>query len=471
LIIWQEEQILLDGHNRYAICTQHGIAYGRHEISLPDWDSAQLWILRHQRGRRNATPNQLSYMRGKEYEIQKRQGKRTDLTSGNSYQKFPSTATALAQEHQRSEKTIRNDFAYVKALDTLAEAVGKEVRDKVRDHDLKLTQTEVRALAKMAPQYSYAVKEAIAAVEGAKTPKQARQIVRQTIREAREHTAEMDERCRSEYDADLGLIPPPQPPAPVLVLEPEAPEGDEMTASTLTERERAYLGPRTDKPPGSVAWCWQTIALMKSRWEQRTLDDEGFKALVDELRRHEAWNVVPPEEPYGSLEALLGAELGLDQQRLHDEALLPSKVDNALHEALWHLESLEVYYRATPQLFALHQQGYLAVKDACVRFAALFDPAEPPAPAPAPDAATSAPAPAIPPYDAAKFVLGKLCAGQHEYGQTGQTLLRKNGRYCSVCKQALDSLRRKGLLPRLKNDRAICWLGWLFCLELCRFCL
>ena len=36
--------------------------------------------------------------------------------------------------------------------------------------------------------------------------------------------------------------------------------------------------------------------------------------------------------------------------------------------------------------------------------------------------------------------------------------------------QALDSLRRKGLLPRLKNDRAICWLGWLFCLELCRFC-
>jgi hypothetical protein len=32
-------------------------------------------------------------------------------------------------------------------------------------------------------------------------------------------------------------------------------------------------------------------------------------------------------------------------------------------------------------------------------------------------------------------------------------------------------LRRKGLLPRLKNDRSICLLGWLFCLELCRCCL
>ena len=37
--------------------------------------------------------------------------------------------------------------------------------------------------------------------------------------------------------------------------------------------------------------------------------------------------------------------------------------------------------------------------------------------------------------------------------------------------QHLDNLRRKGLLPRLKNDRSTCLLGWLFCLELCRFCL
>ena len=44
---------------------------------------------------------------------------------------------------------------------------------------------------------------------------------------------------------------------------------------------------------------------------------------------------------------------------------------------------------------------------------------------------------------------------------------------CRLCyhqQQHLDNLRRKGLLPRLKNDRSICLLGWLFCLELCRFC-
>jgi hypothetical protein len=295
LIIWQEEQILLDGHNRYAICTQHSLDYGLHEVSLPDWDSAQLWILRHQRGRRNSTPNQLSYMRGKEYEIQRRQGKRTDLTSGKSYQKLPSTATAVGQEHQVSEKTIRNDFAYAKALDTLAETVGKEVRDKVRDHDLKLTQTEVRALAAMAPRYSYAVKGAIAAVQEVKTPKQARHIVRQTVREAREHDAEMDARFRSECARDLGLIPPP--PAPVLVLEPEDVAVDEMPApATQTEvlapecpapsptppEVQAPAPPEAAAPPQSLA---SLVDALRIAWEAG--DGKQLDTLMDMLQDRE----------------------------------------------------------------------------------------------------------------------------------------------------------------------------------------
>jgi hypothetical protein len=196
-----------------------------------------------------------------------------------------------------------------------------------------------------------------------------------------------------------------------LVLEPE--EAEAMPATTLTEREQAYFGPRTDKPPGSVAWCWQTIGLMQSRWEQRTRDDAGVKALVDELRQYEAWNVVPPEEPYGSLEVLLSEELGL------------ASVGDMLQEALWNLEHLEAHYRATPQLFELHQQGFLTLKDACLHFAALVAPAELPAPAPeAPDG---------PPFDPAKYILGTLCPQGHAYGQTGQSLRQLSDRHCLRC--------------------------------------
>ena len=96
------------------------------------------------------------------------------------------------------------------------------------------------------------------------------------------------------------------------------------------------------------------------------------------------------------------------------------------------LELVERRYRATPELFEVHQQGTLALKDVCLRFAVLFDPAEPPAPAPD-EALPSPPEPDCPVFDTAKFVLGKLCAEKHEWGQTGQTLLRKNGRYCPLC--------------------------------------
>ena len=89
----------------------------------------------------------------------------------------------------------------------------------------------------------------------------------------------------------------------------------------LTERERAYFGPRTEKAPGSVPWCWQTILLMKRRWEQKCLDEAGFQAIVDELKAHDAWNVVPPEQPYGSLGALLKAEIGYTEAEAKEEML------------------------------------------------------------------------------------------------------------------------------------------------------
>src|SRR5262245_12685629 len=50
-----------------------------------------------------------------------------------------------------------------------------------------------------------------------------------------------------------------------------------------------------------------------------------------------------------------------------------------------------------------------------------------------------------------------------DFGSTGDWRIQGN-------KQHLGNLRRQGLLPRLRNERAICLLGRLFCLKLCRIC-
>ena len=53
LVVWEEEGILLDGHNRLHICESNGLDYHTSEISFPDRDAATAWVLSNQLSRRN----------------------------------------------------------------------------------------------------------------------------------------------------------------------------------------------------------------------------------------------------------------------------------------------------------------------------------------------------------------------------------------------------------------------------------
>lgn len=58
LVVWQEEGILLDGHNRLVICEKAGLPYDTCKISLPGRLEAMIWIRRNQLARRNLTDDQ-----------------------------------------------------------------------------------------------------------------------------------------------------------------------------------------------------------------------------------------------------------------------------------------------------------------------------------------------------------------------------------------------------------------------------
>jgi|GEM_PF-825891 len=58
LIVWNG--VIVDGHNRYAICQEHGIPFAVLEKEFESRDDALLWIITNQLGRRNLT----SYQRG-----------------------------------------------------------------------------------------------------------------------------------------------------------------------------------------------------------------------------------------------------------------------------------------------------------------------------------------------------------------------------------------------------------------------
>jgi hypothetical protein len=125
LIAWRDDDtwVLLDGHNRLAICQKHNLAYGVDDINYVSdveietrYDAID-WIINNQLGRRNLSEEQKSDLRGKRYNLEKCQGKRSDLTSHHCDEK--STAERLGKRYGVSPITMQRDGAFSSALDTL----------------------------------------------------------------------------------------------------------------------------------------------------------------------------------------------------------------------------------------------------------------------------------------------------------------------------------------------------------------
>jgi len=68
--------ILIDGYNRFKICTEHNIPFSTIDKEFDSREEVLIWIIQNQVSRRNLTPIQLSHFRGLHYQADKKiQGK------------------------------------------------------------------------------------------------------------------------------------------------------------------------------------------------------------------------------------------------------------------------------------------------------------------------------------------------------------------------------------------------------------
>lgn len=123
LVIW--EGTLVDGHNRYRICTEHELPFQTVEKQFNSREDAIIWICKNQIGRRNATTEQLSYLRGKQYEAEKQvQGTNNQHVCKSEKDQndlFHCTASRIASEHGVGEATIKRDAKFARAVDAIGE--------------------------------------------------------------------------------------------------------------------------------------------------------------------------------------------------------------------------------------------------------------------------------------------------------------------------------------------------------------
>ena len=154
LITW--DGILIDGHNRYAICTEHAIPYTTAEHPFVDREAALDWIDANQLGRRNLTPDAFKLLLGRRYNrVKNNRGG----DHGNQYvakdqiDTLP-TADRLAVEYGVSPATVKRAGKFAKEVEKdpiLKQAIAEkkpvvQIKRELKEQHREQRRTENRAL-------------------------------------------------------------------------------------------------------------------------------------------------------------------------------------------------------------------------------------------------------------------------------------------------------------------------------------
>lgn len=115
LVVWRDgdRDTLIDGHNRYEICTRLDLPYEVEALEFGGRDEAADWIDRNQLGRRNLSKQDYKLLLGRRYNRAKKAVGAPEGNSNASENKGAKpaplkTAAKIASDHGVSERTVHN---------------------------------------------------------------------------------------------------------------------------------------------------------------------------------------------------------------------------------------------------------------------------------------------------------------------------------------------------------------------------
>lgn len=163
LLIWQTTQgildgsednspvnILIDGHNRYSVCTKYGVDFKITLQEFPTLQAVRDFMIDNQLGRRNLTPEQMSYLRGLKYRNERQAAGRPIQDRASAADEESDTTVAqrtqdrLAKQFNVSPRTIHRDREYSEGIDKLT----PELKQEVLKGKQKLPKELVRAVGR-----------------------------------------------------------------------------------------------------------------------------------------------------------------------------------------------------------------------------------------------------------------------------------------------------------------------------------
>ena len=114
--------VLIDGHNRYTICQKFGLDFKIVLLQFEGIEQVKDYMIDFQLGRRNLTPEQMSYFRGLRYNREKgTQGKYDRSEKDGDFSEI------LATEFKVSPRTIKNDGNFAAGIAKLVPELQQQV--------------------------------------------------------------------------------------------------------------------------------------------------------------------------------------------------------------------------------------------------------------------------------------------------------------------------------------------------------
>ena len=152
ITVW--DGVIVDGHNRYEICTRWGIPFNINHISFTSRDAAISWICLNQLSRRNLTKEAFKYLVGKRYDAEKAMRRnaagRNQYTSDSRQEDSAAhrTSRRLASEYNLTHSTVERYGQFSRSLDRI-ESEKPGTLPSLLSGKYRITQRNISAIASL----------------------------------------------------------------------------------------------------------------------------------------------------------------------------------------------------------------------------------------------------------------------------------------------------------------------------------
>ena len=172
IIIWND--YIIDGHNRYSICTKYSIPFNTLSKDFASREEVIVWICKNQLGRRNITEETRKYLIGRQYESEKIIDNKKNILGKNQYSQQSrqdeidedyiidsepeqsiqrsknKTAHIIGAKNNITHATVQKYAYFSRALDHIAEQCP-ELKTKILSGRYKISHKNVLALEQLSP--------------------------------------------------------------------------------------------------------------------------------------------------------------------------------------------------------------------------------------------------------------------------------------------------------------------------------